>query len=145
MNLEPSNSPKILQADLLPVIDRGAGVKTTPFIGKWNSPGWNVTTGTTSFQPGTGLPLHIHNVEETVMILRGEAIAVVGEERHNLKPGDATWVPAEVPHCFINGGDSELLIYWVYGGQHVTRTIVATGETFEHLSEADRTFITKPD
>jgi HTH-type transcriptional regulator, repressor for puuD len=26
----------------------------------------------------------------------------------------------------------------VYGGRQVTRTIVATGETFEHLSDADR-------
>ena len=29
-------------------------------------------------------------------------------------------------------------IYWVYGGRDVTRTITATGETFEHLSESDR-------
>ena len=29
-------------------------------------------------------------------------------------------------------------IYWVYGGRDVTRTICATGETFEHLSEQDR-------
>jgi hypothetical protein len=33
-------------------------------------------------------------------------------------------------------------IYWVYGGRDVTRTIVATGETFEHLSEADRRLAT---
>jgi HTH-type transcriptional regulator, repressor for puuD len=26
----------------------------------------------------------------------------------------------------------------VYGGRDVTRTICATGETFEHLSERDR-------
>jgi HTH-type transcriptional repressor of puuD len=26
----------------------------------------------------------------------------------------------------------------VYGGREVTRTICATGETFEHLSERDR-------
>jgi HTH-type transcriptional regulator, repressor for puuD len=28
-------------------------------------------------------------------------------------------------------------IYWVYGCRDVTRTIIATGETFEHLSESD--------
>ena len=31
-----------------------------------------------------------------------------------------------------------MTIYWVYGGRDVTRTITATGETFEHLSESDR-------
>jgi succinate-semialdehyde dehydrogenase/glutarate-semialdehyde dehydrogenase len=29
-------------------------------------------------------------------------------------------------------------IYWVYGGRYVTRTIVATGVTVEHLSAEDR-------
>ena len=31
-----------------------------------------------------------------------------------------------------------MCIYWVYGGRHVTRTITATGETFEHLSASDK-------
>jgi HTH-type transcriptional repressor of puuD len=52
--------------------------------------------------------------------------------------GEATWVPAGVPHRFLNRGDSPMRIYWVYGGREVTRTITATGETFEHLSENDR-------
>ena len=52
--------------------------------------------------------------------------------------GEATWVPAGVPHRFLNRGDSLMRIYWVYGGRDVTRTITATGETFEHLSESDR-------
>jgi HTH-type transcriptional repressor of puuD len=47
-------------------------------------------------------------------------------------------VPAGVPHCFRNRGEGTMTIYWVYGGRDVTRTITATGETFEHLSESDR-------
>ena len=35
-------------------------------------------------------------------------------------------------------------IYWVYGGRDVTRTITATGETFEHLSESDRGGLSTP-
>jgi HTH-type transcriptional repressor of puuD len=63
---------------------------------------------------------------------------VVGDDRFDLEAGDATWVPAGVPHRFANRGQGRLRIYWVYGGREVTRTIVATGETFEHLSDADR-------
>ena len=53
-------------------------------------------------------------------------------------------MPEGVPHRFANRGQSRLRIYWVYGGREVTRTIVATGETFEHLSEADRWAIRSP-
>jgi HTH-type transcriptional repressor of puuD len=96
------------------------------------------------FEPGTAIPLHTHNVEENVLVLEGEATAVVGEDSFELKAGDATWVPAGVPHRFANRGQGRLRIYWVYGGREVTRTIVATGETFEHLSEADRGAIRSP-
>jgi HTH-type transcriptional regulator, repressor for puuD len=111
---------------------------TLPYVGSWNAEGNRVTTGITVFEPGTAIPLHTHNVEESVLVLEGEAAAVVGEDSFELEAGDATWVPAGVPHRFANRGRGRLRIYWVYGGREVTRTIVATGETFEHLSEADR-------
>jgi HTH-type transcriptional regulator, repressor for puuD len=82
--------------------------------------------------------LHTHNVEESVLILEGQATAVIGEDSFDLEPGDATWAPAGVPHRFANRGQTPMRIYWVYGGREVTRTICATGETFEHLSEQDR-------
>jgi quercetin dioxygenase-like cupin family protein len=118
--------------------DRGNGVATIPYIGKWNCGSNRVTTGQTVFQPGTGLPLHSHNVEESVFILDGLATAQIGDDHVDLVAGQATWVPAGVPHRFLNRGDGIMRIYWVYGGRDVTRTITATGETFEHLSERDR-------
>ena len=60
------------------------------------------------------------------------------DEEFELVAGQATWVPAGVPHCFRNRGAGTMTIYWVYGGRDVTRTITATGETFEHLSDSDR-------
>jgi HTH-type transcriptional repressor of puuD len=118
--------------------DRGNGVVTIPYVGRWNSDENRITTGQTAFAPGTGLPLHSHNVEESVLILEGEAIAEIDGERFELIAGEATWVEAGVPHRFLNRGDGPMRIYWVYGGREVTRTITATGETFEHLSESDR-------
>ena len=128
----------VLRAGELQPFDRGAGVATLPYVGKWNAQGNLVTTGITVFAPGTAIPLHTHNVEESVFVLDGQATAVVGGDSFDLEPGDATWVPAGVPHRFANRGQGPMRIYWVYGGREVTRTLVATGETFEHLSEADR-------
>jgi HTH-type transcriptional regulator, repressor for puuD len=130
--------PMVLRSGELPRFDRGAGVVTLPYVGKWNAEGNLVTTGITVFEPGTAIPLHTHNVEESVVVLEGEATAVVGTDSFDLEAGDATWVPAGVPHRFANRGRGPMRIYWVYGGREVTRTIVATGETVEHLSEADR-------
>jgi HTH-type transcriptional repressor of puuD len=124
--------------------DRGNGVVTIPYVGKWNCADNRVTTGQTQFAPGTGLPLHSHNVEETVLILEGEAVAEIGEQSFDLVAGQATWVPAGVPHRFYNRGTGTMRIYWVYGGRDVTRTVTATGETFEHLSEHDRGGLSTP-
>ena len=128
----------VLRAGGIERFDRGAGVATLPYVGKWNAEGNLVTTGITVFEPGTAIPLHTHNVEESVLVLDGQATAEVDGERFDLEAGDATWVPAGVPHRFANRGDGPMRIYWVYGGRDVTRTICATGETVEHLSERDR-------
>ena len=138
MSGQATSPPMVLRAAELPRFDRGAGVVTLPHVGRWNAEGNRVTTGITVFEPGRAIPLHTHNVEESVLVLDGEAAAAVGEDSFELEAGDATWVPAGVPHRFANRGQGRLRIYWVYGGRDVTRTIVATGETFEHLSEADR-------
>ena len=130
--------PMVIRAGQVERVDRGAGVVTLPYVGRWNAEGNRVTTGITVFAPGTAIPLHTHNVEESVLVLEGEAAAVVGQDSFELGAGDATWVPAGVPHRFANRGQGPMRIYWVYGGREVTRTIVATGETVEHLSEADR-------
>lgn len=128
----------VLRPSAIEPFDRGTGVVTLPYVGRWNATGNAVTTGVTIFAPGTAIPLHTHNVEETVLVLSGEAQAQIGDETLDLTAGDATWAAAGVPHRFVNRGDGEMRIYWVYGGRHVTRTICATGETVEHLSDQDR-------
>ncbi|MEU0674569.1 cupin domain-containing protein [Streptomyces sp. NPDC006172] len=134
----PAEPNLLIHPDEVERFDRGGGVATIPYVGKWNSRKSVITTGQTVFQPGTGLPLHSHNVEESVLILEGEATAEMDGDFFDLEPGQATWVPAGTPHRFFNRGGGVMRIYWVYGGRDVTRTITATGETFEHLSEHDK-------
>jgi 3-isopropylmalate dehydrogenase len=131
-------APLVLRPAEIEPFDRGTGVVTLPYVGKWNAEQNKLTTGVTEFPVGAGIPLHTHNVEESVLILEGQATAVIGKDSFDLEPGDGTWAPAGVPHRFANRGQGPMRIYWVYGGREVTRTICATGETVEHLSEQDR-------
>jgi len=137
-NPQPPAPNLLLDPATIEAFDRGNGVVTIPYVGKWNSEQNLVTTGQTVFDVGRGLPLHSHNVEESVLILDGLATAQIGEDYFDLVPGQATWVPAGVPHRFFNRGETQMRIYWVYGGRYVTRTMTETGETFEHLSENDK-------
>ena len=63
--------PKILHPAAIEPFDRGTGVKTLPLVGKWNATGNKVTTGITIVEPGTQIPLHARNGEETVMVIEG--------------------------------------------------------------------------
>jgi uncharacterized cupin superfamily protein len=58
--------------------------------------------------PGLRLaPLHYHMLEEEqALILEGQVTLLLGEERHEMKPGDYVCFPAgrKVGHCFMNSG-----------------------------------------
>lgn len=144
MTAAPAAPTLVIDPASIAPFDRGNGVVTIPYIGAWNSTATTVTTGQTAFAPGTGLPLHSHNVEESVLVLEGEALAQFGDTEVELVAGQATWVPAGTPHRFANRGAGTMRIYWAYGGREVTRTITATGETFAHLSDHDRGGIAAP-
>jgi quercetin dioxygenase-like cupin family protein len=86
--------------------------------------------GITIFDPGAAIGLHFHNCEESVMVLDGDAIAVLDGVEHRLGPGDTTWIRAGVPHFFRNASGSQpMRIFWTYASIEATRTLVATGDT----------------
>lgn len=74
----------LIRPDQVVPFDRGNGVVTIPYVGRWNAEDNRITTGQTVFAVGTGLPVHSHNVEESVLILEGLAIAEIDGERFDL-------------------------------------------------------------
>jgi len=87
-------------------------------------------SGITEFDPGAAIALHIHNCEETVMVLEGSAVAEIEGVEHALGATDTTWIPAETPHRFRNASNTERMrIYWTYASIDATRTVIATGVT----------------
>ena len=109
--------------------ERGGSARTTPLVtsGIGSS---SMLNGITEFGPGAAIPLHTHNCEESVLVLEGDAIAELDGVQYPMGPTDTTWVPANVPHRFINASDSNTMrIFWTYASIDATRTLVATGET----------------
>lgn len=74
-----------------------------------------IIVGLATFRPGASLPCHIHNVEESVTILKGIAFCDVEGVRTALEPYDTSFIPAGIPHRFVNrSGADELIILWAY-------------------------------
>lgn len=110
--------------------DRGGGASTTPLVG----PSVGATAfinGITSFAPGTAIPFHSHNCEESVMLLEGEAmIDIEGQESVRLQALDTTWIPPNLSHRFRNLSDTQpMKILWIYARLDATRTLTESGAT----------------
>lgn len=126
----PARNPTVLKPDQIKSHDRGGGARTTPLV----TPAVGAQSfinGITEFAPGTAIPFHSHNCEESVMLLAGDAIMdVAGQDSHVLKPLDTTWIPPNVSHRFRNMSSTEpMKILWIYASPNATRTLTETGET----------------
>lgn len=65
-----------------------------------------------------------------MLVLQGPAKVEIDGVIHDMGLGDTTWVPANLPHRFLNASDSEeMLILWIYATIDATRTNAKTGET----------------
>lgn len=123
------NPPALLKPAQLAARDRGGGIRTTPLVtAKVGSR--QMLNGITVIDPGAAVPLHIHNCEESVLVVSGSGRARIDGAEHDVGPNDLTWIPAGVPHFFRNPSASEpLAIFWTYASIDATRTILATGIT----------------
>ena len=120
---------RILRPSEIKPHERGGGARTIPLVTRGIG-STSMLNGITEFGPNAAIALHTHNCEESVMVLEGEAIVEIDGVQHRMSATDTTWVPAEVPHRFINASATDRKrIFWTYASVNATRTIVATGET----------------
>ena len=121
--------PRIFRPSEIPAVARGGGVKTIPLLTR-RTGATSFINGVTIFPPSGSVPLHKHNCDESVLLLKGEAIAEIAGEEHQLAEGDVTSIPEGVHHRFRNISQvEEMKILWTYASIDADRTIIATGET----------------
>ncbi|MFC9553474.1 cupin domain-containing protein [Rhodococcus sp. NPDC056960] len=108
---------------------RGGGARTIPLVSQQVG-AKDFLNGITMFGPGAAIPEHIHNCDESVLIIRGSAVAHIDGVEYPVTVGDNSFIPAGIAHFFQNTSDTdELHIFWTYASVDANRTIVATGVT----------------
>jgi quercetin dioxygenase-like cupin family protein len=63
-----------------------------------------------SLDPGTKVPEHSHQNEQTGMLVSGTLTFRIGDEARDLAPGSTWVIPANVPHSVDAGPDGAFLI-----------------------------------
>ena len=60
--------------------------------------GQRLTLGVLELDPGSVVPEHSHEHEQLGICLRGSLLFRVGDESHDLGPGETWSIPSKVPH-----------------------------------------------
>ncbi|TAG26684.1 MAG: cupin domain-containing protein [Burkholderiales bacterium] len=121
--------PRLLRPSELKRHDRGGGASTIPLVGP-SIGAQAFINGITEFAPGTAIPFHSHNCEESVVLLEGDAVMDINGKTLPLQPLDVTWIPPNVSHRFRNISDTKSMkILWTYARTDATRTLTETGAT----------------
>lgn len=69
--------------------------------------------------PGDGPPLHVHHTrDEAIHVLKGQFKVRVGEEIFRCEEGGFAYLPADLPHTFLNltDTDGEIIVLYTPGG-----------------------------
>ncbi|MFG2236059.1 cupin domain-containing protein [Streptomyces sp. NPDC048723] len=70
-----------------------------------------LTVGRFDIPKGEAPPFHLHAREDEVfLLLEGEALVWVGDERHELSEGGAVYLPRNIPHGYRITSDREDLL-----------------------------------
>ncbi len=67
-------------------------------------------------EPGAEAPLHMHTVEETMLVLEGTLWARVGDERYTVTENHTVVIPPNTPHAWGNAGSGVAKLLWAFAG-----------------------------
>ena len=84
-------SPRLIRQDSITHVERAPGVTVSGMVGE-ESGATQISSGITTFAPGCSNTTHFHNAEESVIVIEGEGILVIGSEEHHVKPNDAAFI-----------------------------------------------------
>ncbi len=76
------------------------------------------------FQPGGRLPAHLHDFDESICIIEGEATCLVESRRYVMADCNTALQPRGRVHYFINNTEKPMAMLWVYAGGLPQRVVV---------------------
>jgi putative monooxygenase len=117
---DPESIARFAQAEIYD-LSPGAAFRDL-FAGRFGSVG--ICGGYGRFQPGSSLPCHVHECDESITIVEGDATCLVQGNRYRLNGYDTAFVPEGLPHRFVNESDRPMAMIWVYASVEPERTLV---------------------
>lgn len=76
------------------------------------------------FEPGSSLPCHLHDYDESISIIQGRAICQVAGREFKLSGNDTACIPRGRPHRFINRSNEPMAMIWVYAEDEPDRELL---------------------
>lgn len=119
--------PGIERVNRFAKAQRFAAGPNTEFIDCFNAdlmPGIEMSGGYGLFHPTGRLPAHVHDFDESICIISGQATCVVEGRRHALRDRATALQPRGRVHYFINESSELMEMLWVYAGPKPERIVV---------------------
>lgn len=76
------------------------------------------------FHPTGRLPAHVHDFDESICIIAGQATCVVEGRRYSMRDSATALQPRGRVHYFINETQGTMEMLWVYAGPKPERIVV---------------------
>jgi quercetin dioxygenase-like cupin family protein len=122
-NAESDGPESIVRFALAEVYDLSPGAAFRDlFAGRLGAVG--ICGGYGRFQAGASLPCHVHEFDESITIVEGEALCLVQGSRSMVSGYETVFVPEGRPHRFMNQSNAPMAMVWVYAGSEPGRTLV---------------------
>ena len=77
-----------------------------------------------SIEPGGSMLLHTNKVEHEQYVLRGRARVRLGGEICEVRAGDIVFIPADMPHYYVNIGDEPFEFICMVPNKEDTTTLL---------------------
>jgi 2-keto-3-deoxy-L-rhamnonate aldolase RhmA/quercetin dioxygenase-like cupin family protein len=104
--------------------EAGAGATFIDYFNGDLMPGTEMSGGYGVFAPGGRLPAHIHDFDESICIVQGNASCVVEGRRYAMSGYATALQPRGRVHYFINESSEPMAMIWVYAGPTPERLVV---------------------
>jgi 2-keto-3-deoxy-L-rhamnonate aldolase RhmA/quercetin dioxygenase-like cupin family protein len=104
--------------------EAGPNTEFIDFFNKDLMSGMEMSGGYGLFHPSGRLPAHLHDFDESICIIEGDATCVVEGRRYPMSDCATALQPRGRVHYFINESSGPMAMLWVYGGPVPERLVV---------------------